>query len=111
MARVDTPATKRINVHRNQYAQSSAGGHPPSVVARDRTKDTDVRRLGLSLTDREAGIYGDKVKSIIHKARRAVKGLRNLRKSTEIKSGSKLRIFNPGVKSVLAWESEAERTA
>ena len=81
----------------------------PVILDENQIEEVDTFTYLGSVIDKQGGTDAD-VKSRIGKARTAFTLLRNIWKSRQLKTKTKIRFFNSNVKAVLLYGSETWRT-
>ena len=98
-----------IHPKKTQIMKINTQSTDPVTLDGNRIEEVESFIYLGSIIDKQGGTEAD-VKSRIGKARTAFALLRNLWKSRQLKTATKIRFFNSNVKSVLLYGSETWRT-
>ena len=96
-----------LNIHREKtkIMRINTGNNEPLTLENEPLQDVDTFTYLGSIINRKGGTEED-IKARIQKARGAFVTLKNIWKTSQIKTKTKIRIFNSNVKSVLLYGSE-----
>ena len=100
-----------LNIHREKtkIMRINTGNNEPLTLENEPLQDVNTFTYLGSIINRKGGTEED-IKARIQKARGAFVTLKNIWKTSQIKTKTKIRIFNSNVKSVLLYGSETWRT-
>ena len=98
-----------IHPHKTKVMRTNTSNTEPVTLGADKLPDVGAFTYLGSVIDQQGGTDAD-VKARIGKARVAFCSLKNIWKSNQISTNTKIRLFNTNVKAVLLYGSETWRT-